>query len=103
MPDPKLFSFPTFHNLLTETYSGCHCLQSPQKYITANLVTIKIRKNILGACGDIASMNDVAFVLSRHNLDLISVDFWKSYSLSPLGVQALASCTKLQELDLGWW
>ncbi|XP_044728652.1 F-box/LRR-repeat protein 4 [Chrysoperla carnea] len=62
----------------------------------------KMKHLSVGACGHIAAMDDVAFVLSRHNLDLISVDFWKSYSLSLPGLYALANCRKLQELDIGW-
>ncbi|KAF6209124.1 hypothetical protein GE061_014867 [Apolygus lucorum] len=56
----------------------------------------------LGSCVSLSSMDTVAQCLGAHNHELVSVDFWKTYSLTPLGVKALANCSKLEEVDLGW-
>uniref|UniRef100_A0A8D8V7U4 F-box/LRR-repeat protein 4 n=1 Tax=Cacopsylla melanoneura TaxID=428564 RepID=A0A8D8V7U4_9HEMI len=56
----------------------------------------------LGSCVKVSSMDEVAQALGEYNLHLISVDFWKTYSLTPVGVRAIARCTKLEEVDFGW-
>ncbi|KAJ0176757.1 hypothetical protein K1T71_007936 [Dendrolimus kikuchii] len=56
----------------------------------------------VGSCKMISSMDDVAIALGVNCPNLISVDFWKSYSLTPNGIRALSKCKKLQELDVGW-
>jgi F-box/leucine-rich repeat protein 4 len=48
-------------------------------------------------------MDEVAQTLAAYNKELVSVDFWKTYSLTPIGVRALHICSKLEEVDLGWW
>lgn len=48
-------------------------------------------------------MDNIALVLSLFNKELVSVDFWKSYSLSPLGLRYLMVHKNLEEIDLGWW
>jgi F-box/leucine-rich repeat protein 4 len=58
---------------------------------------------ITGSCGRISNMDDVAQTLAAYNKELVSVDFWKTYSLTPIGVKALQKCRKLEEVDLGWW
>ncbi|CAB0010638.1 unnamed protein product [Nesidiocoris tenuis] len=62
----------------------------------------KLQHINLGSCVSLSSMDTVAQCLGAHNRELISVDFWKSYNLTPLGVKALANCSKLEEVDLGW-
>ncbi|XP_050666686.1 F-box/LRR-repeat protein 4 isoform X2 [Leptidea sinapis] len=56
----------------------------------------------LGACKMISMMDSIALVLGAYCRELVSVDFWKSFSLTGLGLRALANCTKLQEIDVGW-
>ncbi|XP_026734668.1 F-box/LRR-repeat protein 4-like isoform X1 [Trichoplusia ni] len=56
----------------------------------------------VGSCKMISSMDEVALALGGYCPNLISVDFWKSYSLTPNGIRALGNCKKLQELDVGW-
>ncbi|XP_048478464.1 F-box/LRR-repeat protein 4 [Plutella xylostella] len=56
----------------------------------------------VGSCKMIESMDDVATALSLHCPGLVSVDFWKSYSLSGAGLRALARCRGLREVDVGW-
>ncbi|XP_004924136.1 F-box/LRR-repeat protein 4 isoform X1 [Bombyx mori] len=56
----------------------------------------------VGSCKMISAMDEVAIALGANCPNLISVDFWKSYSLTPNGIRALGNCKKLQELDVGW-
>ncbi|XP_028156776.1 F-box/LRR-repeat protein 4-like, partial [Ostrinia furnacalis] len=56
----------------------------------------------VGSCKMISAMDEVAMELGANCPDLISVDFWKSYSLTPNGIRALGNCRNLQELDVGW-
>lgn len=56
----------------------------------------------VGSCKMISSMDEVAIALGNNCPGLISVDFWKSYSLTPQGIKALGNCKHLQELDVGW-
>ncbi|CAG9786605.1 unnamed protein product [Diatraea saccharalis] len=55
-----------------------------------------------GSCKMISAMDEVAIELGANCPQLISVDFWKSYSLTPSGIRALGNCRHLQELDVGW-
>ncbi|XP_073955874.1 F box and leucine-rich-repeat gene 4 isoform X2 [Choristoneura fumiferana] len=56
----------------------------------------------VGSCKMISAMDEVALALGANCPNLISVDFWKSYSLTPIGIRALGNCRNLQELDVGW-
>ncbi|XP_063536179.1 F-box/LRR-repeat protein 4 [Cydia strobilella] len=56
----------------------------------------------VGSCKMISAMDEVAIALGMNCPDLVSADFWKSYSLTPTGIRALGNCRMLQELDVGW-
>ncbi|XP_050350921.1 F-box/LRR-repeat protein 4 [Nymphalis io] len=56
----------------------------------------------VGSCKMISAMDEVAIALGANCPDLMSVDFWKSYSLTAVGIRALGNCRNLQELDVGW-
>nr|CAD7425229.1 unnamed protein product [Timema monikensis] len=56
----------------------------------------------LGSCVQVSSMDEIAQALALHCQNLVSVDFWKTYSLTPVGVRSLSMCSKLQEVDFGW-
>lgn len=56
----------------------------------------------LGSCIHINSMDEVTSTLATYNPELVSIDFWKTYSLTPTGVRTLSLLTNLEELDLGW-
>ncbi|XP_047533445.1 F-box/LRR-repeat protein 4 [Vanessa atalanta] len=56
----------------------------------------------VGSCKMISAMDEVAIALGSNCPDLMSVDFWKSYSLTAVGIRALGNCRNLQELDVGW-
>lgn len=57
----------------------------------------------IGSCKKISSMDRIAYILATENMQLISVDFWKSYTLSPNGLRFLINLRHLEEIDLGWW
>lgn len=48
-------------------------------------------------------MDDVAYQISIHNQQLITLDMWKAHFLSANGLMALSNCHHLEEVDLGWW
>ncbi|XP_046627361.1 F-box/LRR-repeat protein 4 isoform X1 [Neodiprion virginianus] len=56
----------------------------------------------LAACDHVHNMDDIAMEVAYSCPHLESVDFWKSHSLTPHGVRALARCTMLREVDFGW-
>ncbi|XP_065203649.1 F-box/LRR-repeat protein 4 [Planococcus citri] len=56
----------------------------------------------LGSCRRISCMDEIAQILGTHNKELISVDFWKTYSLTPTGIKYLSQCSLLEEIDIGW-
>ena len=57
-----------------------------------------------GACVNIVDFDLIMDVLAENNQSIECLDLWRAYSLTNYGVSRLAaSCTKLQELDIGWW
>jgi F-box/leucine-rich repeat protein 4 len=50
-----------------------------------------------------SGMDLVAEALANHNPKLLSVDMWKTYSLSAVGLRSLACLKHLEEVELGWW
>lgn len=57
----------------------------------------------VGSCRSISCMDDIAQTLGTYNKELISIDFWKTYSLTPTGIKYLSECSLLEEIDIGWW
>lgn len=41
--------------------------------------------------------------LSITNQSLISLDLWKGYSITSVGVRFLSRISSLEEIDLSWW
>ncbi|XP_069676083.1 F-box/LRR-repeat protein 4 [Periplaneta americana] len=64
--------------------------------------SLQLKHINMGSCVHISSMDEIAQTLATYNKELVSVDFWKTYSLTPIGVRALRKCKKLEEVDLGW-
>uniref|UniRef100_A0A336LTK7 CSON000981 protein n=1 Tax=Culicoides sonorensis TaxID=179676 RepID=A0A336LTK7_CULSO len=56
----------------------------------------------LGLSSLLINMDEVAVQISISNKQIISLDFWKSQSLTNLGLRALAECHNLEEVDFGW-
>ncbi|XP_053678006.1 F-box/LRR-repeat protein 4 [Anopheles nili] len=59
-------------------------------------------QHLNASCCEEINMQEIAMVISVHNLDLVSLNTWKTQTLHTAGLLALKNCTKLQELDLGW-
>ncbi|XP_055371281.1 F-box/LRR-repeat protein 4 [Condylostylus longicornis] len=56
----------------------------------------------LAFCGIGINMDEIAQQISKYNKELISIDMWKSHSLSSIGLQALSVCEQIEEVDFGW-
>lgn len=49
------------------------------------------------------NLDAVCHQLRTYNKNIVSIDFWKSHSLSSDGISALANgCHHLEEVDFGW-
>lgn len=48
------------------------------------------------------SMDEVCVQISTFNPKMKSIDMWKCHNLTTFGVHALADCSLLEELDVGW-
>ena len=48
-------------------------------------------------------MDEIATTISIYNPNIISLDMWKSHSLTSVGLLAMAKCQHLEEVDFGWW
>ncbi|KAH8416365.1 hypothetical protein KR222_000736 [Zaprionus bogoriensis] len=62
----------------------------------------KLKHLNLAFCGVSVNMDSVATHLATYNTQLVSLDMWKAHFLSARGLQSLARCQQLEELDLGW-
>lgn len=58
--------------------------------------------NIAGTFQDNININVVAMELGRSCPDLESIDFWKAQTLTSQGINALAACKNLREVDFSW-
>lgn len=57
----------------------------------------------VGFFSQMTNMDEIAIQISKYNLEMVSIDMWKSFSLSAVGLMALSKCTQLEEVDFGWW
>lgn len=62
----------------------------------------KLKHLNLAFCGIGVNMDEIASHISKYNRELVSIDMWKSHSLSSVGLQALSVCSHLEEVDFGW-
>lgn len=49
------------------------------------------------------NVDEVAEELRNSCPDLESIDLWKTYTLTSEGIDALADCKNLREVDFSWW
>jgi F-box and leucine-rich repeat protein 4 len=48
-------------------------------------------------------MDSVALQIAQYNKQIVSIDMWKSHTLTAVGLKALATeCHHLEEADFGW-
>lgn len=59
--------------------------------------------NIAGTFQININIDAVAMELGRSCPHLESIDFWKAQTLTSQGINALAACKNLREVDFGWW
>lgn len=57
----------------------------------------------IGCTDRILNVDEVAMELKNSCPDLESIDLWKTQSLTSQGIDALADCKNLREVDFGWW
>ncbi|XP_025270096.1 F-box/LRR-repeat protein 4 [Camponotus floridanus] len=58
--------------------------------------------NVVGTFQDNINIDIVAMELGRSCPNLESIDFWKAQTLTALGINALAACKNLREVDFSW-
>lgn len=98
----------------TEDFSGLYYFRNLER-LDLNRTTINtqsllivlarnehLRHLNLAFCSLDVNMDDIALQISKYNRQLISLDMWKSHSLTSLGLEALSKCTLLEEVDFGW-
>lgn len=56
----------------------------------------------VGLSSLLMNMDEIAVQISMTNKEMVSLDFWKSQSLTNQGLRALAECHDLEEVDFGW-
>ncbi|XP_063706732.1 F-box/LRR-repeat protein 4 [Culicoides brevitarsis] len=56
----------------------------------------------VGLSSLLLNMDEIAIQIAQTNKEMISLDFWKSQSLTNQGLRALAECHDLEEVDFGW-
>lgn len=112
------------HNLQElslRNYSGevlnFHCVKNWRQLLRLDLFRTNISSDLLlmvlnynpdlmhlnlGIAPPHLSMDEVATKISTCNTKIVSIDMWKSHSLSSIGLKALANCEHLEEVDFGW-
>lgn len=112
---------PNLQELALRNYSGnilnFHCVKNFRYLERLDLYRCNISSEILlmilkyntnlkhlnlGIAPPHLSMDEVAIQISQSNLNLVSLDMWKSHFLSSVGLKALANCEHLEEVDFGW-
>ena len=58
---------------------------------------------ILGTYDNLLNADEVVIELRNSCPDLESIDLWKTHTLTSQGIDALADCKNLREVDFGWW
>lgn len=81
------------YRTVIETPALCAILKKNRQMRHLNLAGMHDRLN----------MDEVAIEVANSCPLLESIDFWKSQTLTPTGVRALTRCTRLREVDFGWW
>ncbi|XP_026461887.1 F-box/LRR-repeat protein 4-like [Ctenocephalides felis] len=70
------------------------------------LEILKHNKNLkhlnLGSCAHVSNLDEIMRQLSITNQSLISLDLWKGYSITSVGVRFLSRISSLEEIDLSW-
>lgn len=62
----------------------------------------KLKHLNVGLSSLMLNMDEIAIQISMTNKEMVSLDFWKSQSLTNQGLRALGECHALEEVDFGW-
>lgn len=101
--DPPILNFSCLANLKNlERLDLFRTVIEPDLLLTMLESNRKLKHLNLAFCGIGVNMDDVAVQIAKYNKQLISLDMWKSHSLSFKGLQALSLCHELEEVDFGW-
>jgi len=57
----------------------------------------------IGGTDKSLNVDEVVMELRNSCPDLESIDLWKTHTLTSQGIDALADCKNLREVDFGWW
>ncbi|KYN18214.1 PREDICTED: F-box/LRR-repeat protein 4-like isoform X2 [Trachymyrmex cornetzi] len=63
---------------------------------------IRMRHLRIGGTDKSLNVDEVAMELKNFCPDLESIDLWKTHTLTSQGIDALADCKNLREVDFGW-
>uniref|UniRef100_A0A6M2DDT9 Putative f-box/lrr-repeat protein 4-like isoform x2 n=1 Tax=Xenopsylla cheopis TaxID=163159 RepID=A0A6M2DDT9_XENCH len=63
---------------------------------------INLKHLNLGSCAHVSNLDEIMSQLSISNQRLISLDLWKGYSLTSVGLRFLSRIPSLEEIDLSW-
>jgi len=102
-----------------ENINDFSCLKRMKKLKNLNLYRTQIEQNQLveiivesenrlkhlnlGSCVCISDFDEIIEKLATYCNQIETLDLWRAYSLTPIGVEMLAtSCVNLRELDIGW-
>jgi len=93
-----------------ENLECLECLDLYRTHIKTQILCKILRRNKrmrhlhIGGCTDRSlNIDEVAIELRNSCPDLESIDLWKMRTLTSQGINALADCKKLREVDFGWW
>lgn len=63
----------------------------------------RMRHLYIGSTDNNLNVDEVVIELKNSCPDLESIDLWKTHTLTSQGIDALAECKNLREVDFGWW
>jgi len=92
LADLELLERLDLYKTRIETETLCKILQRNRR----------IRHLLIGNTENL-NVDEVAMELRNSCPDLESIDLWKAYTLTSQGIDALAACKNLREVDFGWW
>jgi len=92
-----------------ENLECLECLDLYRTHIKTQTLCKILRRNKqmrhlhIGGTDRNLNVDEVAIELRNSCPDLESIDLWKMPTLTSQGINALADCKKLREVDFGWW
>ncbi|GBM25693.1 F-box/LRR-repeat protein 4 [Araneus ventricosus] len=73
------------------------------KSLNAIVKSLKLEHLLFGGCTDLRSINDIVIAVGKYlKSSLRTLDVWRATELRCAAVYAIAECSNLVELDMGW-